>query len=117
MNSRLVLKAADLECALTENDQRGIAGMNECRSEASASFKAISACESHSSLAKNETDRVIRLGRYPGLSPNSAMCALGTTSSFTPLEYDTAGGRLREHPGFVVPFSGADEVERTVLGR
>lgn len=61
MNSRLVLKAADLERALTENDQRGIAGMNECRSEASASFKAISAWESRSSPAENETDRVIRL--------------------------------------------------------
>ena len=61
MKSTVVLKAADLEGALTENDQRGITRMHECYSEASASFKAISAGESNPSLVKSETDKVIRL--------------------------------------------------------
>lgn len=59
-NGRVVLKAADLEGALTEKDRRGIAGMNECYSEALESFRTLSAGESKPSLVHSETDKVIR---------------------------------------------------------
>ncbi len=57
-----MLKAADLQGFLTDDDNKKVGKMNELYSEAIQSFKTLSAGKTNPSLVKRETDNII--GQY-----------------------------------------------------